>query len=46
MKCDICGTISNLLSEESKNSLRPDWAGVDFYGAICLTCWEAEKARR
>ena len=46
MKCDICGTVSNLLSGGAKDRLRPNWAGVDFYNAICLPCWEVEKARR
>ena len=46
MKCDICGTTNNLLSGGAKDRLRPDWAGVDFYGAICLPCWEVEKERR
>ena len=46
MKFDICGTTANLLSEKAKDSLRPNWAGVDFYDAICVQCWDAEADRR
>lgn len=46
MKCDICGANSNLLTAQAKDRLRRDWQGVDFYSAICVPCWEVEKARR
>jgi hypothetical protein len=43
MNCDLCQTSENLLLESIKASLRPDWAGVDFYTAICADCWNIEK---
>jgi hypothetical protein len=46
MNCDICKATSNLLSGQAKDRLRRDWQGVDFYSAICVPCWEVEKARR
>lgn len=44
--CDVCQTKENLLTESEKTNLRSDWAGVDFYSAICGNCWEIQKATR
>jgi hypothetical protein len=41
--CDICKTDENLLTETMKNNLRADWAGVDFYNAVCTNCFETLK---
>ena len=43
MKCDLCKTTEKLLTESDKATLRPNWAGVDFYNAICIPCWNAQK---
>jgi hypothetical protein len=43
MKCDICQTTEKLLTESDKATLRPNWAGVDFYNGICIPCWNAQK---
>ena len=43
MKCDLCETTEKLLTESDKATLRPNWAGVDFYNAICIPCWNAQK---
>ena len=46
MKCDICQTTQSLLTEGTKNKLRPDWAGIDFYNELCWNCWETIKEER
>ena len=43
MKCDLCQTTEKLLTESDKATLRPNWAGVDFYNAICIPCWNSQK---
>lgn len=44
--CFLCGS-GEVLPDSVKDSERLDgWAGIDFYGDICLACWEVEKARR
>ena len=43
MKCDLCETTEKLLTESDKATLRPNWAGVDFYNAICIPCWNSQK---
>jgi len=45
MNCNICQTIE-ILTEEQKRNLRSDWAGVDFYTAICSDCFEIQKEIR
>lgn len=41
--CDLCQTTEKLLTESDKATLRPNWAGVDFYNAICIPCWNSQK---
>ena len=43
MRCDICQTSESLLSESTKTSLRPNWAGIDYYTAICANCWNKQE---
>ena len=45
-KCFLCDS-GEVLPDSVKDSERLDgWAGIDFYGDVCLACWEVEKARR
>ena len=44
--CDICQTSQNLLTESDKATLRPNYAGVDFYNAVCISCWNTQKEIR
>lgn len=41
--CDLCQTTEKLLTEADKATLRPNWAGVDFYNEICISCWNSQK---
>lgn len=43
LKCDLCKTTEKLLTESDKAILRPNWAGVDFYTGICISCWNKQK---
>ena len=44
--CVLCGS-GEVLSDSVKDSERlAGWLGIDFYGDICLACWDVEKARR
>lgn len=45
-KCDICQAGESLLTEADKAILRPNWAGVDFYNAICKECWNKQEEVR
>jgi len=42
MRCDICQARESLLTEAEKASLRPNWAGIDYYTAICANCWNKQ----
>jgi hypothetical protein len=46
MRCDICQTSESLLTEAEKASLRPNWAGIDFYNSICKECWNKQEEIR
>ena len=43
MNCDLCLTAENLLTESTKASLRPNWAGIDYYTDICANCWNKQE---
>ena len=47
MKCLICNTNEQLLTEEQKTEFRlQGWVGVDFYPEVCLPCFDREKEIR
>ena len=42
MNCDLCKA-QEVLTEDQKTAIRKDWAGVDFYPAICADCFNTQK---
>ena len=45
-KCEICNQYTFfILTDTEKNLYRTQWAGVDFYNEICLSCFTIEKEK-
>jgi len=42
-KCDICNEDDEIMTESDKLIYRRNYAGIDFYNEICISCWNREK---